>query len=134
MGRTSKRVDTAGGAGLSTDNPFAALSTEGLPAASKPLPPQEPVAPKPPKKAPWHGARLEIRRLKAGKGGKVVTEISGFPAVARRPLEDWSRELKQRLGVGGRVAEGVFEIQGDQRDVVMAYFKEAGFRPVFAGG
>lgn len=133
MGRSSKRVDTAGGAGLVTDNPFAALSADGLPAAPKP-PPVEPTAPKPPKKAPWHGARLEIRRLKAGKGGKVVTEISGFPAVARKPLEDWARELKQRLGVGGRVKEGVFEIQGDQRDLVMAYFKDAGFRPVLAGG
>lgn len=132
MSRSSKRVETSGGTGLANDNPFAALSVDGLPAAPKP-PPQTPAR-QPPKKAPWHGTRLEIRRLKAGKGGKVVTEISGFPAVARKPLEDWARELKQRLGVGGRVKEGVFEIQGDQRDLVMAYFKDAGFRPVLAGG
>ena len=141
MAGKNQRITTDGGADLSAANPFASLEIPSTPASA----PQPAVAPQSTrrstpkgKQAPQislgGGARVEIRRLKAGKGGKTVTEIRGFSASHRRYLPELAKELKARFGVGGAVKADAIEIQGDQRDAVAAILQDRGFRPVLAGG
>jgi translation initiation factor 1 len=78
--------------------------------------------------------RVDIRREKAGRGGKTVTVVSGFVGIGLAEKEQLARHLRKACGTGGTVKEGRIEIQGDQRETVARLLVEAGFRPVFAGG
>jgi translation initiation factor 1 len=79
------------------------------------------------------GNRVKVRREVAGRRGKPVTTISGVP-LDDAGLKVLAGRLKRRCGVGGSVKEGVIEIQGDHRDVVVEILKAEGYAPVLAGG
>ena len=79
------------------------------------------------------GDRVKVRREVAGRRGKAVTTISGVP-VDDAGLKQLAGKLKKRCGVGGSVKQGVIEIQGDHRDVVVQVLEAEGYRPVLAGG
>lgn len=125
---SSKRIPTDGGQSL-TQNPFAALSSEGL-APGPELPPvvETVVA------AKKNRGRVDILRQKAGRGGKTVTVITGFVGIGLPEKELLAKKLQKSCGVGGTVKDGHIEIQGDKRDEAARVLTEAGFRPVFAGG
>jgi len=79
------------------------------------------------------GDRVKVRREVAGRRGKAVTTVSGVP-VDDAGLRELAGKLKKRCGVGGSVKEGVIELQGDHRDVVVKMLEAEGYRPVLAGG
>jgi translation initiation factor 1 len=79
------------------------------------------------------GNRVQVRREVAGRRGKAVTTVSGVP-VDDAALKQLAGELKRRCGVGGSVRDGVIEIQGDHRTVVVEILKAEGYAPVLAGG
>jgi translation initiation factor 1 len=79
------------------------------------------------------GNRVKVRREVAGRRGKAVTTVSGVP-VDEAGLKELARKFKKRCGVGGSVKDGVIEIQGDHRDVVVEILKAEGYAPVLAGG
>jgi translation initiation factor 1 len=79
------------------------------------------------------GDRVKVRREVAGRRGKAVTTISGVPADDAG-LKVLAGRLKKRCGVGGSVKDGVIEIQGDHRDVVVQVLEAEGYKPVLAGG
>lgn len=79
------------------------------------------------------GDRVEVRREVAGRRGRAVTTISGVP-VDDAGLKALAGRLKKRCGVGGSVKDGVIEIQGDHRGVVVEVLEAEGYRPVLAGG
>jgi translation initiation factor 1 len=79
------------------------------------------------------GDRVKVRREVAGRRGKAVTTVSGVP-VDDAALKALAGRLKKRCGVGGSVKDGVIEIQGDHRDVVMEILKAEGYTPVLSGG
>ncbi len=79
------------------------------------------------------GNRVEVRRQVAGRRGKAVTTVAGVP-VDDAGLKALAGRLKKRCGVGGSVKDGVIEIQGDHRDVVMEILKAEGYAPVLSGG
>lgn len=79
------------------------------------------------------GNRVEVRREVAGRRGKAVTTVSGVP-VDDAALKQLAGRLKKRCGVGGSVRDGVIEIQGDHRTVVVEILKAEGYAPVLAGG
>lgn len=108
------------------NNPFAELSSAGLP----PGPSAEPVR-EPPRKS---RGRVDIIRNKAGRGGKTVTVITNFVGIGLPEKEKLAKEMRQMCGTGGTVKEGRIEIQGDKREEVASILTKAGFRPVFAGG
>jgi translation initiation factor 1 len=129
---STKRIPTDGGAGLS-HNPFGALSSAGLPAAS-PNPPETVVPSSTGKPAKKNRGRVDIIRQKAGRGGKTVTVVTGFVGIGLPEKEQLAKAMQRACGVGGTVKDGHIEIHGDKREEAARLLTEAGFRPVFAGG
>jgi translation initiation factor 1 len=121
MGRKRDRIDTSGEDSFSQDNPFGALADLGLPEAAP-----RPQAPKlePPAKP---GETLLLRRLKSGKGGKIVTEVSGFDSDPGS-LDRLLKQLQGQLGTGGTRKGKVLELQGECRDRIKQSLESKGYR------
>lgn len=83
--------------------------------------------------APAGDGVVRVSRETKGRKGKGVTVITGVP-LAGEALKDLARELKQRCGSGGTVRDGVVEIQGDHREVLVAALSARGWRVKRAGG
>jgi translation initiation factor 1 len=113
-------------------NPFASLSSKDLPAESqRSLPGADPrTEVEPVRKS---RGRVDIVRQKAGRGGKTVTVVKNFVGIGLPEKEQLAKKMKA-CGTGGTVKNGQIEIQGDKRAEVAEILREAGFRPVFAGG
>ena len=76
---------------------------------------------------------VRVGRETKGRKGKGVTVISGVP-LAGEELKALVVELKRRCGAGGTLRDGVIEIQGDHRDVLVAELEKRGWRVKRAGG
>ena len=115
-----------------TQNPFGSLENLELPEAiPKHIPPEtESKRPKPNK----NRGRVDIIRQKAHRGGKTVTVITNFKGIGIPEKEALAKKMQKTCGSGGTVKAGNIEIQGEQRDKIADILREAGFRPVFAGG
>ena len=79
------------------------------------------------------GGRVKVRREVAGRRGKGVTTIANVP-LDDAGLRALAGRLKKRCGVGGSVKDGVIELQGDHRNVVIDVLKADGYDVVAAGG
>jgi translation initiation factor 1 len=77
--------------------------------------------------------RVRVQRTKAGKGGKLVTAITGLEAPEAE-LKALLKQLKATCGTGGTLKEGVIELQGDQVAPALKALEGAGYRPKQAGG
>jgi translation initiation factor 1 len=109
------------------NNPFAGLSREGLPEGK----PVSGSSPEPPRKS---RGRVDILRMKAGRGGKTVTVVKNFVGIGLPEKEKLAKAMQRACGAGGTVKDGQIEIQGDQRETVAGILRQAGFSPVLAGG
>ncbi len=76
---------------------------------------------------------VRVSRETKGRKGKGVTLVAGVP-LAGDELKDLARGLKRRCGTGGTVKNGVIEIQGDHRDVVVAELSGRGWTVKRSGG
>lgn len=126
----AKRIPTDGGTSL-TQAPFVALSSAGLPPAPESLPASITPPSKPARKP---RGRVDILRVKAGRGGKTVTVVKNFVGIGLPEKEQLAKAMQRACGTGGTVKNGQIEIQGDQRQEVARILAEANFHPVFAGG
>src|SRR5688572_26933641 len=106
------------------NNPFGALSSEGLPPGPANIEPAK-------KKS---RGRVDIIRQKAGRGGKTVTVVTNFVGIGLPEKEKLAKQMQKACGTGGTVKDGHIEIQGDKREEAARILTQAGFRPVFAGG
>ena len=98
------------------------------------LPAQTKLIPSGCKKAPAKDDGIvRISRETKGRKGSGVTLISGLP-LAESDLAVLARQLKQRCGSGGTVKNGVIEVQGDQREVVLVELIRLGYQAKKAGG
>src|SRR5262245_5333893 len=91
--------------------------------------PEPPPASESPKKV----LTARVGRETAGRRGKGVTTVSGLP-LSETGLLDLAAALKLRCGTGGTVKDGRIEIQGDNRDRVMAELVKLGYQVKRAGG
>lgn len=75
--------------------------------------------------------RVSIER--GGRGGKTVSVIKGImsPPHGKEALV---KLLKTRLGTGGAIKGDAIEIQGDQREKIVAILNELGYKAKSAGG
>ena len=76
---------------------------------------------------------VRVARESKGRGGKVVSLVSGVPLLGEE-LKTLAKELKQKCGVGGSIKDGVIEIQGDQVEVLIAELEKRGFKVKKSGG
>jgi len=127
----SKRIPTDGGTGL-VHTPFASLSGDGL--SPSPEIPSVGSMPLPTKPARKHRGRVDILRVKAGRGGKTVTVVKNFVGIGLPEKEQLAKAMQRACGTGGTVKNGQIEIQGDKREDVARILTEANFHSVFAGG
>lgn len=82
---------------------------------------------------PVGDGRVRVSRDTKGRGGKGVTLISGLPLSADA-LQQLATALKKRCGSGGTVRNGVIEVQGEHRDVIMTELEKLGYAPKRSGG
>jgi len=76
---------------------------------------------------------IVVGRETKGRAGKGVTTVKGLP-LSPADIEELATRLKKRCGSGGTVREGVIEIQGDHRDVIVAELGKQGFNAKRSGG
>jgi translation initiation factor 1 len=79
------------------------------------------------------GNRVRVKRETAGRRGKAVTTVYDVP-LDDAGLRELAGRLKKRCGVGGSAKDGVIELQGDHRDVVVELLSAEGYDVVLAGG
>lgn len=76
---------------------------------------------------------VRVGRETKGRRGKGVTIVSDVP-LDEEGLLDLAAKLKQRCGTGGTVKDGRIEIQGDQRERLVAVLESMGYRVKRVGG
>ena len=76
---------------------------------------------------------MRVARETQGRAGKGVTTITGLP-LSLSDIEGLATKLKKRCGSGGTVREGIIEIQGDHRDVIVAELIKMGWPAKKSGG
>ena len=76
---------------------------------------------------------VRVGRETKGRAGKGVTTVTGLPLPAAQ-IEALAAQLKKRCGSGGTVREGVIEIQGEHRSVIVAELVKLGWQAKQSGG
>jgi translation initiation factor 1 len=76
---------------------------------------------------------VRVARATQGRGGKVVSVITGLP-LGDGELAALAAELRKRCGSGGTVRNGAIEIQGEHRDTLVAELVKRGYQARRAGG
>jgi len=76
---------------------------------------------------------LRVQLDKKSRAGKQVTLVTGFIGKIE-DLEALGKTLKNLCGSGGSAKDGEILVQGDQRDKVLKYLLEKGYRAKKAGG
>lgn len=76
---------------------------------------------------------LKVLLDRKQRKGKTVTVIEGFIGKTE-DIKSLAKELKVKFGVGGSAKEGVIIIQSDQRDKIMSYLNQLGYKTKRVGG
>lgn len=91
--------------------------------------PERPAAKQPSKKP----ITAKVGRETSGRRGKGVTTVFDLP-LDDNGLKELAATLKQRCGTGGTVKDGRIEIQGDQRERIIAELEKLGYKVKRVGG
>jgi len=76
---------------------------------------------------------VRVGKETKGRKGKGVTLITGVP-LDHEGMQKLTKQLKQKCGAGGTFKDGVIEIQGDHRDVLVEELVKQGFTVKRSGG
>ncbi|WP_100638532.1 translation initiation factor Sui1 [Marinobacter salexigens] len=76
---------------------------------------------------------VRVSRETKGRKGKGVTLVTGIP-MDDKELKAYAKVLKAKCGTGGTVKDGVVEIQGDQRDLLVPLLEQKGWVVKRSGG
>ncbi len=75
---------------------------------------------------------VRIHRETKGRKGNGVSLIKGL-ALDEKALKLLAKTLKQKMGVGGSVKQGVIEIQSDQREKLKTLLEAMDYTVKLAG-
>ena len=81
----------------------------------------------------WASMRAVVRFERKHRRGKEVTVIEKL-TLTEPELEQWCRELKQALGVGGFVERDSIVLQGDLRQRIPAVLTKRGVEKITVSG
>ena len=84
-------------------------------------------------RAPATDGIVRVSHETKGRKGKGVTVVKGL-ALDAAALAALGKQLKTACGSGGTVKEGIIEIQGDHRELVIAALSKQGYTVKRAGG
>ena len=76
---------------------------------------------------------VRVQKIKAGKGGKIITLITGLELDALQS-KALLKELKASVGSGGTVKGDHLELQGDQVKMALAILVSKGYQAKKSGG
>lgn len=76
---------------------------------------------------------IRVKRQTKGRKGSGVSLIEGLP-LQETELKKLGKELKKKCGSGGTVKNGVIEIQGDHRELLVQSLLRLGYNAKLAGG
>ena len=76
---------------------------------------------------------VRLGRETKGRKGKGVTLITGL-SLPDDELLKLASDLKRRCGSGGTLRDGVIEIQGDHRDILLEELRKRGHTVKRSGG
>lgn len=76
---------------------------------------------------------IRIRRETKGRKGKGVCIVTGLE-LPEEEIKALTKKLKALCGTGGTVKDGVIEIQGDHREVLLAALSKQFKNVKLAGG
>ncbi len=76
---------------------------------------------------------VALHRDSKGRAGKGVTVLRGL-TLPEAELATLAKSLKQVLGLGGTVKNGVIEIQSQEREKIAEVLIKLGYRVKIAGG
>ena len=76
---------------------------------------------------------VRVGREVQGRAGKGVTTVTGLP-LAPADIDALATKLKKRCGSGGTVRDGVIEIQGEHRDLIVGELLKLGWPAKRSGG
>lgn len=71
---------------------------------------------------------IRVSRETKGRKGSGVCLITGLP-LDEAELKKLAKELKKKCGSGGTVKNGIIEIQGDHREILVDALIKLGFKP-----
>lgn len=94
---------------------------------------KSPSKPKSIKSPPKNDGIVRVSRDRRNRRGKTVTVITGVPGNDEI-VNELTATLKKLCGSGGTVKDGIIEIQGDHRDLIVSKLAELGHRVKLAGG
>ncbi len=94
---------------------------------------QPTIAPVPERLGAKKPVIVKVGRETAGRRGKGVTTVFDVP-LEEDDLKALAATLKQQCGTGGTVKDGRIEIQGDQRERLVAVLEGLGYRVKRVGG
>lgn len=83
--------------------------------------------------APSKDGIVRVGRETKGKKGKGISTISGLP-LDDFDLKELAKQLKAKCGCGGTIKNGVIEIQGDHRDLLVKELTTKGYKAKKSGG
>lgn len=75
---------------------------------------------------------VRIHRETKGRKGNGVSLIKGLD-IEGAALKTLAKTLKQKMGVGGSIKDGIIEIQSDQRDKLKTLLEAMGHTVKLAG-
>jgi translation initiation factor 1 len=76
---------------------------------------------------------VRVSRQTKGRKGNGVCLITGVD-LGEAELKKLAKQLKKKCGAGGAVKNGVIEIQGNQREILVDTLIKLGFRAKLSGG
>jgi translation initiation factor 1 len=71
--------------------------------------------------------KLKIQLNTKYRGGKSVTVVLGFVGT-ETDMEELGKKLKTYCGTGGSAKDGEIIVQGDQRNKVLQFFHQNGYK------
>jgi translation initiation factor 1 len=120
--KKQRRATAAASKTTFSNDPFASLQLDGLPAGPEDAPPEE--------EAPsgWSTRKVNLQMQRKGRGGKTVTILTGWEAADHEALPTICKDVRKQLGCGGTVRDDEIELQGDLRRRVAPVLEGMGFK------